>query len=288
MSVGVPNEPVASPMLSVRGLEVVYADAILALRGVDIDVGTGEVVALLGSNGAGKTTLLRAISGLLRYNNGRIRAGSVTFCGEEIHRMGAPGIVRMGMAQVMEGRRIFAELSVEDNLRTGAIAARGRTRAKASFEAVMELFPVLRDRLASPAGYLSGGEQQMVAIGRALMASPKLLLLDEPSLGLAPMMVERIRDGIAAINTSLGMTVLLIEQNASMALSAANHAFVLDTGLIVRSDTSDSMLDATAVQELFLGTGVNGRRTFRSLRDEYRAARVGGGRESQGLGGRGG
>lgn len=275
-------------MLSVRGLEVVYADAILALRGVDIDVRTGDVVALLGNNGAGKTTLLRAISGLLRFNNGRIRAGSVTFCGEEIHRMDAPGIVRMGMAQVMEGRRIFAELSVEDNLRTGAIAARGKARAKANFEAVMELFPVLRDRRAGPAGYLSGGEQQMVAIGRALMASPKLLLLDEPSLGLAPMMVERIRDGIAAINTSLGMTVLLIEQNASMALSAANHAFVLDTGLIVRSDTSGSMVDATALQELFLGAGANGRRTFRALRDEYRAARTGGDRGSRGLGGRGG
>lgn len=277
MSRSVTAGGLAEPILEVRGVEAVYDDAIRALRGVSLEVPRGSVVALLGGNGAGKTTLLRAVSGLLRSHNGAITAGSIAFNGVEIRRTKPSRIVRMGMAQVMEGRRIFPELSVEENLRSGAFTRRNRAEIAASHARVLELFPKLAERRRSTAGYLSGGEQQMVAIGRALMASPKLLLLDEPSLGLAPLIVQQIRDIIVEINERLGTSVLLVEQNANMALSIAHHGYVLENGAIARSGSGDELRADSDIQEFYLGTGETGRQSFRRLKDQYRSARTAGG-----------
>ncbi|MFN8035746.1 MAG: ABC transporter ATP-binding protein [Acidimicrobiia bacterium] len=262
-------------ILSVRDLEVVYADVILALRGVTIEVTEGSIVALLGANGAGKTTLLRAISGLLGGQGGRIRRGSVAFIGRDLAHRSAPQIVRAGMAQVMEGRRIFAELTVDENLRAGAFTRTDKAEIRQNYEWVLSLFPKLAERRRNVAGYLSGGEQQMLAIGRALMASPKLLLLDEPSLGLAPLIVAQIRDIILEINKTAGTSVLLVEQNATMALSIATHGYVLENGTIARSDTGPALLADASIQEAYLGTGETGRTSFRALKEQYRAARTG-------------
>ncbi|HEX2737451.1 MAG TPA: ABC transporter ATP-binding protein [Acidimicrobiia bacterium] len=262
-------------MLSVRDVEVVYNDVILALRGVSLDVSVGAIVALLGANGAGKTTLLRAVSGLLTGQGGRIRGGSVTFAGRDIARRSPPHIVRAGMAQVMEGRRIFAELTVDENLRTGAFTRTDKAEIAKNYDWVLSLFPKLADRRKSTAGYLSGGEQQMVAIGRALMASPKLLLLDEPSLGLAPLIVAQIRDIIVEINKTAGTSVLLVEQNATMALSIAHRGYVLENGRITRDDTGAALLADSSIQEAYLGTGKSGRASFRGLKEQYRASRAG-------------
>jgi len=265
------------PILSVRDVEVVYNDVILALRGVSLDVPVGSIVALLGANGAGKTTLLRAVSGLLAGQGGRIRAGSVTFAGRDVARRSPPQVVRAGMAQVMEGRRIFPELTVDENLRTGAFTRTDKAEIAKSYEWVLSLFPKLGERRKSTAGYLSGGEQQMVAIGRALMASPTLLLLDEPSLGLAPLIVAQIRDIIVEINSTAGTSVLLVEQNATMALSIAHHGYVLENGQIARDDTGPALLADSSIQEAYLGTGVSGRASHRALKEQYRAARAGAG-----------
>jgi branched-chain amino acid transport system ATP-binding protein len=219
--------------LAVSNLEVVYNDVVLVLRGVSLAVPKGQVIALLGANGAGKTTLLRAVTGLLDIHRGRITKGRVTLDGRDITAADAATIVRGGLAQVMEGRRIFAELTVDENLRTGAFTRRDREGVAAAYERVMGLFPVLQPRRRDTAGYLSGGEQQMLAIGRALMAEPTLLLLDEPSLGLAPLVVEQIRDIIVQVNEQ-GTSVLLVEQNATMALSIADEGYVLEHGRIVK------------------------------------------------------
>ncbi|MFZ4585588.1 MAG: ABC transporter ATP-binding protein, partial [Acidimicrobiia bacterium] len=266
------SEP--EPLLSVRGLEVVYDDVILALRGVDIDVDRGKVIALLGANGAGKTTLLRAVSGLRSFNHAKVRAGTVCFEGVDTTHSSTPSLVRAGLAQVMEGRRIFAELTVDENLRTGATTRKNRADVKATYDWVLSLFPKLAERRHSTAGYLSGGEQQMVAIGRALMAGPKLLLLDEPSLGLAPLIVQQIRDIIAQINGA-GTSVLLVEQNAVMALSIAHYGYVIENGAIVRSGTGEALRNDSDIQEFYLGTGEQGRASFRELKLQYRAARNG-------------
>lgn len=255
----------ASSILTVRNLEVVYNDVVLVLRSVSIDVPRGGIVALLGANGAGKTTLLRAISGLLDLHHGKVTKGSVTFEGRSIERQNAAAIVRGGLAQVMEGRRIFAELSVDENLRTGAVTRRDKAGVKESYERVMELFPVLAPRRRDTAGYLSGGEQQMVAMGRALMANPKLLVLDEPSLGLAPLIVAQIKDIIVDINAQ-GTSVLLVEQNAQMALSIANHGYVLETGRVVKEGAADALLADRDIQEFYLGVGETGRRSFRDVK----------------------
>src|SRR3954453_15301095 len=203
-----------TPILEVRDLAVSYRNVISGLRGVSLDVPRGEIVALLGANGAGKTTLLRAVSGLLSIHHGGATRGTVVLDGYDITHDDAPSIVRRGVAQVMEGRRIFGPLSVEDNLRTGGHVS-SKAVVRENFDRVMELFPRLAERRGQVAGYLSGGEQQMLAIGRALMSSPTLLLLDEPSLGLAPLIVERIRAIIVNINRQ-GTSVLLVEQNATM------------------------------------------------------------------------
>src|SRR5918997_3051434 len=207
-------------MLAVRNLEVVYDDVVLTLRGMSLDVGRGEIVALLGANGAGKTTLLRAVTGLLPVHRGKITKGSVELEGARIDRLDAPQIVSRGIAQVMEGRRVFAELTVDENLRAGAFTRSSRSEVKEGYDRVYGLFPILTERRHATAGYLSGGEQQMLAIGRALMAAPRLLLLDEPSLGLAPKIVEQIAEVVTEINRQ-GTTGILVEQNAAMALRIA-------------------------------------------------------------------
>ena len=269
-----PEAPVsAAEMLSVRNLEVVYDDRALVLRGVSLDVADGEVVALLGANGAGKTTLLRAITGLLEIHRGEVTKGSVDLQGASLARLDAPAIVRRGIAQVMEGRRVFAELTVDENLRTGAYTRKGRADVADAYARVLDLFPVLKERRSSTAGYLSGGEQQMVAMGRALMAAPKLLLLDEPSLGLAPKIVEQIRDIIVEVNAQ-GVSVLLVEQNAQMALGIAARGYVMETGRIVKDGPAAALLADEDIKEFYLGiTGDTGRKSFRDVKSYRRKKR---------------
>ena len=244
----------ATPMLEVRRLSVRYGPALSVLHGVDMQVAPGSVVALLGANGAGKTTLLRALTGLLPFHGGRVTAGEVLFDGEPLGRVTATARVRRGMAQVMEGRRIFAELTVEENLRAGAVTVRDRRKVAAAISDVFEGFPALAERRDYQAGYLSGGEQQMLAIGRALMSSPKLLLLDEPSLGLAPRLVTQIAERISAVGAA-GTTVLLVEQNAAMALSIADHAYVLRAGQVALGGPAAVLRADAGVQKLYLGDG---------------------------------
>ncbi|QFG22168.1 ABC transporter ATP-binding protein [Actinomadura sp. WMMB 499] len=245
------------PSLAVQELEVAYHRAVRGLRGVSVKVPAGGVVALLGANGAGKTTLLRAVTGLLDGHGGVVTAGTAKFGDLDLRTAGATRIVRAGLTQVMEGRRVFAELTVEENLRTGAYTRRDKAGVRASHERVMALFPRLAERRGQVAGYLSGGEQQMLAIGRALMGDPKLLVLDEPSLGLAPMVVEQIRQIIKTINGQ-GTSVLLVEQNARMALSIADHGYVLETGRIVREGPAAELAADARIQEFYLG-GAAGR-----------------------------
>lgn len=260
-------------MLEIANLEVVYNDVVLVLRGLSIEVRDGQIVALLGANGAGKTTALRAITGLLDVHDGDITKGTVTFDGERIDKKEPSKIVRAGITQVLEGRRIFVEMSVEDNLRAGGYTNRNRKSVQESFDRVMELFPVLADRTKDTAGYLSGGEQQMLAIGRALMPNPKLLILDEPSLGLAPMLVQQIRDIIVDINKQ-GTSVLLIEQNASMALSIADYGYIMEVGKVVMDGDPKKLLDDEDVQEFYLGLHAEGeKKSFRDVKHYKRRKR---------------
>ncbi|MCZ7525235.1 MAG: ABC transporter ATP-binding protein [Acidimicrobiia bacterium] len=259
-------------MLAVHNVEVVYGGVILALRGVSLEVPAGSIVALLGANGAGKTTVLRTVSGLLDVHHGEVDRGEVTFEGEPVPLHDPAAVVRRGIAQVMEGRRIFAELTVDENLRAGAFTRRDRSEIRRSYERVMDLFPVLADRRRSTAGYLSGGEQQMLAIARALMASPRLLLLDEPSLGLAPLIVQQIKDIVVEINRA-GTSVLLVEQNATMALSIAHHGYVLENGKVVKDGPAAELLADRDIQEFYLGVGEAGRRSFRDVKTYRRKKR---------------
>jgi branched-chain amino acid transport system ATP-binding protein len=260
-------------MLEVANLEVVYNDVVLVLRGLSLTVPDGQIIALLGANGAGKTTALRAITGILDVHSGNITKGSVTFGGDRIDGKDPSTIVRKGISQVLEGRRIFAEMTVDDNLRVGAFTNSIRASVTAAHERVMDLFPVLQGRRKDTAGYLSGGEQQMLAIGRALMADPKLLILDEPTLGLAPMLVQQIRDIILDINNQ-GVSVLLIEQNANMALSIANYGYIMETGKIVMDGDPQKLLGDEDVKEFYLGLHVEGeRRSFREVKHYKRRKR---------------
>jgi branched-chain amino acid transport system ATP-binding protein len=254
-------------LLEVKNLEVVYSDVILVLRGVGIGVPEGGVVALLGANGAGKTTMLRAITNLLVAHRGKVTKGSIVFGGERITGHDPSTIVRHGISQVLEGRRVFADLSVDENLRAGAYLRWSDLRE--SYDRVMTLFPKLADRRKQAAGLLSGGEQQMLAIGRALMQSPKLLLLDEPSLGLAPLVVQQIRQIIRDINAQ-GTSILLVEQNATMALSIADHGYVLENGRIVKEGAAEVLLADRDIQEFYLGVGEAGRRSFRDVKSYRR------------------
>ena len=261
-------------MLEVANLEVVYNEVILVLRGLSIEVPDGQIVALLGANGAGKTTTTRAITGLLDVHEGKITKGIVTLAGERIDDLEPSQIVRSGITQVMEGRRVFAELTVDENLVTGGITNTDRTSITEAHDRVMTMFPVLADRRTAIAGYLSGGEQQMLAIGRALMSNPKLLILDEPSLGLAPKLVAQIRDTIVEINRS-GTSVLLIEQNANMALSIADYGYIMETGKIVMDGEAAKLLKDEDVQEFYLGLHGDGgdRKSFREVKHYKRRKR---------------
>jgi branched-chain amino acid transport system ATP-binding protein len=260
-------------MLEIANLEVVYNEVVLVLRGLSLEVRDGQIVALLGANGAGKTTTLRAITGLLDIHEGDITKGTIVWDGEKIHDEEASHIVRAGIAQVMEGRRVFAEMTVDDNLRTGAVTNNSSSDIKESYARVMDLFPPLQTRRKDTAGYLSGGEQQMLAIGRALMADPKLLILDEPSLGLAPLLVQQIRDIIVDINQQ-GTSVLLIEQNAHMALSIADYGYIMETGKVVMDGDSDKLLADEDVQEFYLGLhGEGERRSFHEVKHYKRRKR---------------
>jgi branched-chain amino acid transport system ATP-binding protein len=234
-------------MLRVESVDVAYG-ACQALRGVSLEVGEGEVVTLVGSNGAGKTTTLKTVSGLLAP-----RAGRVLLRGEDVSGLPPHALVRRGMAHVPEGRRIFSALTVRENLEMGGFTVRDRRTLAGALDRVFALFPRLRERVAQPAGTLSGGEQQMLAIGRALVARPRLLLLDEPSLGLAPILVQEIFREIARINREDGVTILLVEQNAHLALALASRGYVLETGRIVLEDRSAALLENPQVREAYLG-----------------------------------
>ena len=252
-------------MLLLQDIAVTYHNIVPAVQGITLEVPDKKVVALLGANGAGKSTTLRAISGLLNFHKASIIRGSILFDGERIDRLNATQIVQRGVAQVLEGRRLFADLTVDENLRTGAIASRDHAAIRHAYDRVMELFPLLRERRKSVAGYLSGGEQQMLAIGRGLMTSPKLLLLDEPSLGLAPFMVQQIRSIIVEINAS-GTAVLLVEQNAQMALSIANFGYVLETGKVALAKRAADLLQEESVRKFYLGLHEGEERSMAMIR----------------------
>ncbi len=239
-------------MLTVKNLEVVYNDVILVLRGVSLNVPKGQIVTLLGANGAGKTTLLRALSGLLDIHDGKITKGSIDLDGQSIETWDAPRIVKAGLGQVLEGRRVFGEFSVEENLRVGAHTRKGGYSR--DLDEIYTMFPVLAERRRLTAGYLSGGEQQMLAMGRALMAKPDIILLDEPSLGLAPRIVQQIKDIVVQVNEA-GTTVLLVEQNATMALSIAHHGYVMEHGKVVMDKPAAELLEDEDIRDFYLGRG---------------------------------
>ncbi|EFC81958.1 ABC transporter ATP-binding protein [Parafrankia sp. EUN1f] len=241
-------------MLEVADLSVSYGGAVQALRKVSLQVPEHGVLTVLGSNGAGKSTLLRAVSGTLGRHGGRRDSGTITVDGAPIHKQDAASIVRTGVVQVPEGRRVFGRMTVEDNLRAGAAAARSRAAVARARERVNELFPILVSRSRQPAALLSGGEQQMLAIGRALMSDPRLLLLDEPSLGLAPMMIQRVGEIVAEIHKQ-GVCVVLVEQNATMALALADTAVVLDVGQVSLAGSAAALAASEQVQRLYLGHG---------------------------------
>jgi branched-chain amino acid transport system ATP-binding protein len=258
-------------MLAVENLEVVYEDVVLVLKGVSLQVPEKSIVALLGANGAGKTTVLRAVTGLLDVHRGKITKGAVTLDGTALHELDAPRTVAAGIGQVMEGRRIFTEFTVHENLVVGGHTV-DRGAVSAGLDRVYGLFPVLAERRNQVAGYLSGGEQQMVAIGRALMAQPRYLLLDEPSLGLAPRIIAQIRDLVVSINEQ-GTAVLLVEQNAAMALSIAGHGYVLETGKVVMDKPAAVLREDDDVKEFYLGLREEGAASFRDVKHYKRRKR---------------
>lgn len=239
-------------MLLLQDIAITYQSTVPAVQGVSLEVPDRSVVALLGANGAGKTTIMRAISGLLNIHRASIIRGSILFEGDRIDRLNTTQIVQRGISQVLEGRRLFADLTVDENLRAGALASHDSASVHHAYDRVMDLFPALRERRKTHAGYLSGGEQQMVAIGRGLMSNPKLLLLDEPSLGLAPFMVQQIRSIIAEIHAG-GTAVLLVEQNAQMALSVADSGYVLETGKVVLAQPAAELMQDESVRKFYLG-----------------------------------
>ncbi|MBK6430980.1 MAG: ABC transporter ATP-binding protein [Anaerolineae bacterium] len=261
-------------MLVLNNIEVIYNDVILVLKGMSVQVPEGRIVALLGSNGAGKTTTLKAISGLLKPEDGAVTDGSIEFLGTRIDKLDAADIVRRGIFQVMEGRRVFPHLTVQENLLAGAYTRRDRSQVPADIEAVYAYFPPLKERRAKTSGYLSGGEQQMLAIGRALMARPRLMLLDEPSLGLAPLLVAEIFDIVKRINQEQRTTILLVEQNARLALSIADYAYIMENGRIVLEGDPAALRDNADVREFYLGlTDVGQRKSYREIKHYKRRKR---------------
>jgi branched-chain amino acid transport system ATP-binding protein len=264
----------ARPLLSVNNIEVIYDRVILVLKGVSLQVEEGGIVALLGANGAGKSTTLKAISGLLRTERGEVTKGAVEFMAEVIHRRDPAEVVRRGIVQVMEGRRVFEHLTVEENLLTGAYTRRNGRSVRDDLDLVYGYFPRLRERRGVIAGYISGGEQQMLAIGRALMAQPRLMLLDEPSMGLAPMLVAEIFEIVTRLNRDEKVAVLLAEQNAAMALQVAQYAYVMENGRVVLDGDRSTISENEDVKEFYLGlSGVGQRRSYRDVKHYRRRKR---------------
>jgi branched-chain amino acid transport system ATP-binding protein len=262
------------PILKVNNIEVVYHHVVLVLKGMSLMVPEGAIVALLGSNGAGKTTTLKAISGLLPLEDGAITDGGVEFMGKPLKGLAPHQIVRSGLFQVLEGRHVFEDLTVEENLVCGAYTRRDRAGVKDDLDKCFRYFPPLKKRLKNLAGYLSGGEQQMLAISRGLLARPKLILLDEPSLGLAPLLVEEIFGIIAEINRQEGTTILLVEQNAQMALSVSNYGYIMENGRVVMDGPTERLLADQDVQEFYLGLGAGGgRKSYREVKHYKRRKR---------------
>lgn len=255
--------------LSVQGLEVVYG-SVVALRGVSIDVPPGAFISVLGANGAGKTTLVRSLTGLLPINRGRVRSGAISLDGKNIVGANSTTLVKAGIAHVPEGRKLFPTLTVEENLLCGAATRKDRGEISANLDRVFELFPRVKERRRQQAGYLSGGEQQMVAVGRALMANPKILLCDELSLGLAPMIVSQLFDLLSEINREQGVSVVVIEQNARLALAHTKHSYVIDVGRVVLEGPSADLRDDPSVQELYLGGGGEAREVFAAAKRRTR------------------
>jgi len=262
------------PLLVVNNIEVIYHNVILVLKGMSLHVDERQIVTVLGNNGAGKTTTLKAISGLLKSEDGEVTDGSINFAGKRIDRKYPEDIVRMGIFQVMEGRRVFEDLTVEENLIAGAHTEKSRRKMKEGMNMVYDYFPRLVERKDVLAGYISGGEQQMLVIGRGLMASPKLMLLDEPSMGLAPLLVSEIFEIIQRINGEEGVAILLVEQNARLALSIASHGYVMENGRIVLDDTVEKLRENADVKEFYLGlTEVGKKKSYRDVKHYKRRKR---------------
>src|ERR1700736_3987948 len=264
----------AAMFLSVNNIEVVYSHVILVLKGISLDVPRGGIVALLGANGAGKTTTLKAVSNLLHAERGEVTKGSILFDGVEVQSLSPNDLVRRGCIQVMEGRRCFAHLTVEENLLTGAFTRRdGKSAIAQDLERVYAYFPRLRERRGSTAGYTSGGEQQMCVIGRALMSRPKMILLDEPSMGLAPQIVEEIFEIVKDLNLKEGVSFLLAEQNTNMALKYASHGYILENGRVVMDGEARALAANEDVKEFYLGIAGDNRNSFRDVKHYKRRKR---------------
>src|ERR671910_213607 len=262
-----PQPTAADVILAVNNIEVIYDHVILVLKGVSLSVPRGGIVAILGANGAGKTTTLKAISNLLRTERGEVTRGSIEFEGERVDRMTPNDLVRRGCIQVMEGRHCFGHLTVEENLLTGAFTRRdGNAAIRRDIEMVYDYFPRLRERRTAMAGYTSGGEQQMTAIGRALMSRPKMILLDEPSMGLAPQIVEEIFEIVKKLNEEQGVSFLLAEQNTNVALRFAKYGYILENGRVVLDGEASALRENEDVKEFYLGIAGDGRKSFKDVK----------------------
>ncbi len=260
--------------MKINNIEVKYHEVILVIKGVSIEVPRGGIVALLGANGAGKSTTLKAVSGLLNHENGAVTDGSIEFLGERIDKLGAEKIAKKGIVQVIEGRRVFEHLTVEQNLKVGAHLRKARGAVKDGLEMVYHYFPRLWEKRNETAGLISGGEQQMTVVGRAMMTHPKLILLDEPSMGLAPLLIHEIFNIITKLNAEAGISILLVEQNAKLALSVAPYAYVMENGRIVMDDTSEKLQQNPDIKDFYLGlTDVGGRKSFRDVKHYKRRKR---------------
>ncbi len=269
------QETKQEPILKLNNIEVKYHEVILVLKGVSIEVPKGGIVALLGANGAGKSTTLKAISGLLKHEDGEVTDGSIEFLGQQIHRRRAVEIAKMGIVQVIEGRRVFEHLTVEQNLLVGGHMRKGGEKSvKDRLEMVYHYFPRLKQKRKEIAGFVSGGEQQMTVVGRALMTNPKLMLLDEPSMGLAPLLIHEIFEIITRLHEEEGISILLVEQNVKLALNVAPYAYVLENGRIVLDDTSERLKENEDIKDFYLGlTDVGGRKSFRDVKHYKRRKR---------------
>ncbi len=259
-------------ILKINNIEVRYHEVILVLKGVSIEVPQGSIVALLGANGAGKSTTLKAISGLLNHEDGQVTDGSIEFMGERIHKLPAEQISKRGIFQIIEGRRVFEHLTVEENLMVGGHLRPGGLKDR--LDMVYHYFRRLKERRNVQAGFISGGEQQMCVIGRAMMAQPKLMLLDEPSMGLAPLLIKEIFEIIQRLNKEEKIPILLVEQNVKLALTVAPHAYVMENGRIVMDDTSEKLKENPDIRDFYLGlTDVGGRKSFREIKHYKRRKR---------------